>query len=67
MSTSMKPTDNGELIIAVQKPQPEAEPDQSYIHTEQWQEGIAEALEDLKEGRYEEFDNVEDLLAYLKS
>ena len=46
---------------------PQALPDQSNIHTKELQEGIAEALEDLDEGRYQEFDNVEDLIADLKS
>lgn len=38
---------------------------EAYPRTD-WQEGITEALDDLKEGRYKEFDNVEDLIADLK-
>ena len=41
--------------------------DQSWFWTEEWQERYHEAKEDLTHGRYEEFENVEDLLRELKS
>jgi phosphoglycolate phosphatase-like HAD superfamily hydrolase len=41
--------------------------DQSWFWTEEWQERYREAKTDLVEGRSREFDDVEDLLAELKS
>jgi hypothetical protein len=41
--------------------------DQSWFWTEEWQERYREAKEDLAHGRYEEFEDVEDLLRELKS
>ena len=41
--------------------------DQSWFWTEEWQERYHEAKEDLAHGRYEEFEDVEDLLRELKS
>jgi len=43
------------------------EKDQSWFWTEEWQERYREAKTDLAEGRFREFDEVEDLLAELKS
>ncbi len=41
--------------------------DQLWFWTEEWQERYREAKEDLAHGRYEEFEDVEDLLRELKS
>jgi phosphoglycolate phosphatase-like HAD superfamily hydrolase len=41
--------------------------DQSWFWTEEWQERYREAKADLEEGRFRDFDDVEDLLAELKS
>lgn len=41
--------------------------DQSWFWTEDWQERYREAKEDLAQGRYKEFEDVEDLLLELKS
>ena len=43
------------------------EMDQSWFWTEEWQTRYREAKEDLVEGRFRDFDNIEDLLAELKS
>jgi hypothetical protein len=43
------------------------EEDQSWFWTDEWQERIAEAMNDLKEGRFNEFQYVEDLMADLNS
>jgi phosphoglycolate phosphatase-like HAD superfamily hydrolase len=43
------------------------EKDQSWFWTEEWQERYREAKADLAEGRFHDFDDVEDLLAELKS
>ncbi len=42
------------------------EMDQSWFWTEEWQERYREAKADLAEGRFRDFDDVEDLLAELK-
>jgi hypothetical protein len=39
--------------------------DQSWFWTDEWQQRIAEAMNDLKEGRFKEYDDVEDLIADL--
>jgi phosphoglycolate phosphatase-like HAD superfamily hydrolase len=41
--------------------------DQLWFWTEEWQERYREAKEDLAQGRYKEFEDVEDLLQELKS
>ena len=41
--------------------------DQSWFWTEEWQERYREAKADLAEGRFRDFDDVDDLLAELKS
>jgi len=41
--------------------------DQSWFWTEGWQERYREAKEDLAQGRYKEFEDVEDLIRELKS
>jgi len=41
--------------------------DQSWFANEEWQTRYEEAKEDIKEGRYHDFDNLEDLLAYLQN
>jgi hypothetical protein len=41
--------------------------DQSWFWTEEWQERYREAKEDLAQGRYNEFEDVEDLIRELKS
>ena len=41
--------------------------DQSWFWTEEWQKRYREAKADLEEGRFRDFDDVEDLLAELKS
>jgi antitoxin MazE len=38
---------------------------QAYFWTEEWQEGVREAVEDLKAGRVERFETLEDLIADL--
>jgi len=43
------------------------EMDQSWFWTEEWQACYREAKADLAEGRVQDFDDVEDLLAELKS
>lgn len=44
-----------------------AESDQSWFWTEEWQKRYRESKEDLAEGRFLNFDDVEELLAELKS
>jgi hypothetical protein len=41
--------------------------DQSWFWTEEWQKRYRQAKEDLEEGRFRDSDDVEDLLAELKS
>ena len=41
--------------------------DQSWFWTEEWQERYREAKPDLTEGRFRDFDDLDDLLAELKS
>jgi hypothetical protein len=43
------------------------EEDQSWFWTDEWRQRIAEAMNDLKEGRVKEFDDVEELIADLNS
>lgn len=43
------------------------EMDKSWFWTEEWQTRYQEAKADVAEGRYRDFDDVEDLLAELKS
>ncbi len=43
------------------------ETDQSWFWTEEWQARYREAKRDLAEGRYRDFDDIETLLAELKS
>lgn len=43
------------------------EKDQSWFWTEEWQTRYREAKADLAEGRLRDFDDIEDLLAELKS
>ena len=43
------------------------EMDQAWFWTEEWQTRYREAKADLVEGRFREFDDIEDLLAELKS
>lgn len=38
---------------------------QAYFWTKEWQEGEREADEDLKRGRYKDFDSAEDAIAWL--
>jgi len=45
----------------------EYEGDQSWFWTDEWQQRIAEAMNDLKEGRFKEYDYVEELIADLNS
>ena len=40
--------------------------DQSWFWTDEWQQRYREAKEDLAQGRYEEFEDVEDLIRDLK-
>jgi len=40
---------------------------QSYFWTERWQAGEGEAEADLKSGRYQDFDSIEDVLADLEA
>lgn len=42
------------------------EADQSWFWTDEWQERYRESKEELEEGRFQSFDDVEDLLAELK-
>jgi hypothetical protein len=41
--------------------------DQAWFWTKEWQERYHEAKEDLAQGRYKEFEDVEDLIRELKS
>ncbi len=41
--------------------------DQAWFWTKEWQEGEMEAEEDLRKGRYNDFDNIEDALRWLKN
>ncbi|MGK7902576.1 MAG: hypothetical protein AB4352_14405 [Hormoscilla sp.] len=41
--------------------------DQSWFANQEWQTRYREAKEDIKEGRYQDFDNIDDLLACLKN
>ena len=43
------------------------DPDQAYFWTEEWQRGEREADEDLREGRYCDFDDPEKLLEHLRN
>lgn len=43
------------------------ETDQSWFSTEEWQSRYREAKANLTEGRFRDFDDIEDLLAELKS
>jgi hypothetical protein len=43
------------------------EMDQTWFWTEEWQERYREAKADLAEGRFQEFDDIEGVLADLKS
>ncbi|MBF0565072.1 MAG: antitoxin family protein [Nitrospirae bacterium] len=47
------------------RPITENDPSQAYFWTEEWQKGEKEAEEDLKLGRYKDFDNVEDTIKWL--
>jgi len=40
--------------------------DQSWFWTDEWQQRYLEAKEDLAQGKYKEFENVEDLIRDLK-
>lgn len=42
------------------------EADQSWFWSDPWQAGYREAKEDLAQGRFQDFDNVDDLLTELK-
>ena len=55
-----------ERKIAI-KPVKIIELDQEYFYTKEWQEKEAQADRNLAEGRYKEFDNVEDLIKDLNS
>jgi AbrB family looped-hinge helix DNA binding protein len=46
-------------------PQVVVERSQAYFWTERWQAGEREAEEDLKTGRYQEFENVDEAIAAL--
>ncbi len=48
-------------------PQVLIERSQAYFWTERWQEGERETGEDLRAGRYKEFDDIESLLEELES
>lgn len=41
--------------------------DQSWFQSEKWQTRYQAAKADLNEGRYQDFDNIEDLLTHLKN
>jgi len=62
MTTSIGKTNEGEL-----QSRDEHVNDQVAHESEKPDEKLMEALEDMKDGRYLEFDNVEDLIAELKS
>ena len=48
-------------------PQVLVERSQAYFWTERWQDGEREADEDLRAGRYKDFDDIESLLEELES
>ena len=48
-------------------PQVLVERSQAYFWTERWQEGERESDEDLRAGRYKDFDDIETLLEELES
>ena len=48
-------------------PQMLVERSQAYFWTERWQDGEREADEDLRAGRYKDFDDIESLLEELES
>ncbi len=48
-------------------PQVLVERSQAYFWTERWQEGERESDEDLRAGRYKDFDDIESLLEELES
>jgi AbrB family looped-hinge helix DNA binding protein len=55
--------ENGTICLA---PRVAIERDQAYFYTERWQAGEREAEADLKAGRYEDFDNMDDFLKSLE-
>ncbi len=55
-----------QTLIPDQTVEEDTTDDQSWFWTEEWQQGYREALDDLEQGRYKEFDNVEDLIREIK-
>jgi hypothetical protein len=45
----------------------ERDPDQAWFWTTEWQAGERQADEDLSSGNYEDFDNMDDFIASLKT
>ncbi len=54
---------NGNAIIL--KPQKVIDPDQAWFWTSEWQEGEKEAEDDIKSGRVESFNTVDDAVSWL--
>ena len=54
----------GEIVV---NPVSIIKKDQAYFWTKQWQKKEKEAEEDLRKGRYKEFDNIDDLIKDLHS
>ncbi len=44
----------------------DAEPDQTYFWTEEWQQGEREADEDIRLGRFSEFDSADEAIEHLR-
>lgn len=54
--------ENGEIVLRVKKL---VDKEQAWFWTKRWQEGEAEAEEDIRAGRVRSFDNAEEGIAFL--
>jgi AbrB family looped-hinge helix DNA binding protein len=57
-------TEDGQTVVA---PAKVIDPEQAWFWTERWQKMEREVQEDFDNGRYREFDNMDDLIAWLNS
>jgi hypothetical protein len=55
-------TDNQIVLHPISKEQVEIDPEQRWFWSAAWQTREKKADEDLREGRYEDFDNVDDFI-----